>query len=125
MYPYYSKSAILNSNILYSILDPYDDIIDYEYKVVYCFYNNNTLYLQLNDYKINPTKSYEGFFTDKTINFVLYKIIDTCLTSNNDKYYATVEKISLDKLKVSFYYTNSNGKMKINIIYLNEKKRLG
>lgn len=125
--PIRSKSAILNSSILYQISDPYDVIEDYEYKVVYCYYNN-TIYLQLTD---NFDKSYEGFFTEKSNNnFLLdsYNMIDNCLTTNNDKCYATVEKVNIShidsKLVISFIHTNKNNKTKINIIHLNEKKRL-
>jgi hypothetical protein len=130
--PIKSKSAILDSSILYRIyhFDNNDDFDDYEYKVIYCYYNN-TIYLQFTDKLDKFDKSYEGFFTNKSNNnFLLdsYNMIDKCLTTNSDKCYATVEKININrndsKLVISFIYTDENNKTKINIINLNEKKRL-
>jgi hypothetical protein len=131
--PIKSKSAILDSSILYRIYhfdNNNDDFDDYEYKVIYCYYNN-TIYLQFTDKFDKFDKSYEGFFTNKSNNnFLLdsYNMIDKCLTTNNDKCYATVEKVNINrvdtKLVISFIYTDENNKTKINIINLNEKKRV-
>ena len=96
-----------------------------QYKVIYAWYGNNTMYFQVTDGFDFDSKTYEEFFSSK--NSLLYTdyIVNECLNSTSNTFFTCISVNKNNQLYINFYFRDENDKKKVKTIVLNQKYRIG